>query len=205
MDEKKLEILERASGVYMRLGIKSVTMDDLARELGISKKTIYKYFDDKDDLVRSIIELKVGMDSAICQNCQITSENAIDDLLNVSQLVVEHFSNINPTVFFDLRKYHPDAWQIMEKHKWGFVKEMIRKNIDRGIEDQLYRRSLNPDIIANLYVASTDALMDSRIFPWPQFKFQEVYSQMIKLHLHGMANEEGKKYLKQRLKSDDNE
>merc|ERR1711907_199237 len=89
MDEKRLEILERATNVYMRLGIKSVTMDDLARELGISKKTIYKYFDDKSDLVRSIVQMKTEMDQAICMNCINQNGNAIDDLIQVSKLIAE--------------------------------------------------------------------------------------------------------------------
>ena len=128
MDEKRLEILERATSVYMKFGIKSVTMDDLARELGISKKTIYKYFDDKNDLVKSIIEMKVEMDRAVCINCQQQSENAIDGLINVSKFVVEHVGNVNPTVFYDLQKYYKEAWKIMEKHKWEFVLSMIRQN-----------------------------------------------------------------------------
>ena len=77
MEEKKLEIMERASAVYMKYGIKSVTMDDLSRELGMSKKTVYKYFKDKTDLVNSIIQYKLEMDMALCLNCRQKSENAI--------------------------------------------------------------------------------------------------------------------------------
>ncbi len=204
MDEKKLEILERASAVYLQYGIKTVTMDDLARELGISKKTIYKYFDDKNDLVRSIIELKVQMDAAICMNCTQHSENAIDDLFSVSKLVIEHFSNINPAVFYDLRKYHPDALKIIEQHKWEFVLTMFKENIERGIKENIYRNDLNPEIIARLYVASSDAAMNSNIFPWPEFKFQEVFTEMIHFQFRGMVNEEGQKYLKQKLQNEIN-
>ena len=204
MDETKLEILERASAVYMKYGIKTVTMDDLARELGISKKTIYKYFDDKNDLVRSIIEMKVSMDAAICVNCMQNSENAIDDLFNLSKLVVEHFSNINPAVFYDLRKYHPDAWGVMEKHKWEFVQSMIQENVERGIKENIYRKSLHPEIMSRLYVSSTDAILNSNIFPWPEFKFQEVFIEMIHFQLYGMVNDEGRKYLKQKLQNETN-
>lgn len=200
MDEKKLEILERASVVYMKYGIKTVTMDDLVRELGISKKTIYKYFKDKNDLIGSIIELKSEMDKAICINCMQYSENAIDDLFSLSQVIIEHFSNINPAVFYDLRKYHHDAWAIMEEHKWKFVLNMIGDNIKRGIKEGLYRVNLNANILSRLYVASTDSVLNATIFPWPEFKFQEVFSEMIQFQLFGMVNEEGKKYLEQKLK-----
>ena len=88
MDEKRLEIIERASSVYMKYGVKSVTMDDLARELGISKKTIYKYFDDKSELVRSIVEMKTQMDKALCLNSTEHALNAIDQLFGISKLIV---------------------------------------------------------------------------------------------------------------------
>jgi AcrR family transcriptional regulator len=204
MDEKRLEILERASAVYMKYGIKTVTMDDLARELGISKKTIYKFFSDKNDLIRSIIELKTEMDKAICLNCMQQSENAIDDLFNVSHLVVEHLSNVNPAVFYDLKKYHPDAYAIMEKHKWDFVLSMIRENIRRGIEEGMYRAEIQAEIIGRLYVASTDAVMDGAIFPWPEFKFQQVFMEMIHFQLFGIVSDKGRNYLHQKIENENN-
>lgn len=203
MDEKRLEILERATAVYLKYGIKSVTMDDLARELGMSKKTIYKYFDDKNDLVKSIIEMKVEMDKAVCINCQQQSENAIDNLISVSKVVIEQVGNVNPTVFYDLQKYYKDAWQVLEEHKWDFVLSMITANIERGIKENIYRSNLKVEIIARLYVASTNDIMNSKIFPWPEFKFQVVFTEMIRHHIKGMANEEGIKYLKQKMKDEE--
>ena len=199
MDEKKLEIIERASFVYMKYGVKSVTMDDLARELGTSKKTIYKYFKDKQELINEIISIKVEMDSSVCGNCIQKSENAIDELIKISQLVIEQFRNVNPTVFFDLRKYHPDAWSKIEEHKWKFVRTIIYENVERGMRENIYRNDLNPDIIANLYVSTTDNVMNGEIFPWPAYKFQEVFFEMIQLYINGMSNDKGKAYLKKRL------
>ena len=201
MDEKKLEILERASAVYMKFGIKSVTMDDLARELSVSKKTIYKYFNDKNDLVKSIIEMKVQMDSAVCTNTALQSANAIEELIELSELVTQQFNNFNPIVFSDLRKFHPDAWGVIEAHKKSFVLDMITQNIERGIKEKIYRDNLNPAITAKLYVASSDAAMNPEIFTWPEFKFQDVFLEMIRLQINGMANDTGRAYLKQKLNS----
>lgn len=199
MDEKRLEILERAGLVYMRLGIKSVTMDDLARELGISKKTIYKYFDDKSDLVLSIVEMKMQMDQALCMNCINQSGNAIDDLIQVSKLVAEHIGNVNPTVFHDVKKYHSEAWQLMESHRWGFVLNMIVSNIEKGKKENLYRNDLNAEVIGRLYVSSIDTLFNPDIFPWPKFTFQEVYSELIRFHIKGLVNDNGLEYLRQKI------
>ena len=201
MDEKKLEILERASAVYMKFGIKSVTMDDLARELSVSKKTIYKYFNDKNDLVKSIIEMKVQMDSAICTNTALQSVNAIEELIEISELVTKQFNNFNPIVFSDLKKFHKDAWAVIEAHKMSFVLNMITKNIERGIKEKIYRDNLNPAIAAKLYVASSDTAMNPEIFTWPEFKFQDVFLEMIRLQINGMANDTGRAFLKQKLNS----
>ena len=202
MDEKKLEILERAGAVYMKYGIKSVTMDDLTRELGMSKKTIYKYFSDKNDLIHSIIEMKVDMDKAICQNCAQQSENAIDELINISKIVVETIGNVNPAVFYDLQKYYKEAASIMHNHKWDFVLSMIQNNIERGINEGVYRNNLDEAIISRLYVASTDRVMNTEIFPWPQFNLAKVFTEMIRFHIRGMASDKGLQYLKQKMNNE---
>ncbi|MDG1147740.1 MAG: TetR/AcrR family transcriptional regulator [Crocinitomicaceae bacterium] len=200
MNEKKIEILERASAVYMKFGIKSVTMDDLARELSISKKTIYKYFNDKDDLVTSIIEMKVQMDSAICGNSAIQADNEIDELIQISEIVTQQFNNFNPIVFLDLKKFHQNAWQILENHKNTFVLQMITQNIERGVREKVYRNNLNIPITAKLYLASKEAVMDLEIFAWPEFKFHDVFLEMMCLQLNGMANDKGRLYLKTKFK-----
>lgn len=79
-------------------------MDDVARELGISKKTLYKYFTDKNELVMGILNAKLEMDTHYCLSCKNSSENAIDELYNISKFVLEQVGNINPVVFFDLKK-----------------------------------------------------------------------------------------------------
>ncbi len=204
MDEKKLDIIDRSAMVFLRLGIKSVTMDDLARELGISKKTIYKYFADKNELIISIIQLKVAEDSNTVDTCA-KAENPIEELFSTSEFIMEQFKNVAPTVFFDLKKYHPQAWEIMENHKWNFVRNLIRDNIERGIAEGYYRKNADPLILSGLYVSATETIMNSQLFPWPQYKFQDVYMQMILHHLFGLANNKGREYLKQRLKNDQND
>jgi TetR/AcrR family transcriptional regulator, cholesterol catabolism regulator len=184
--------------VFMKFGIKSVTMDDIARELAVSKKTIYKLFSDKNDLVRSIIEHKVELDRAECLHFQHNSENAVDALFNVSRFVIENLSNINPSVIYDLQKYHPDAWQIMVKHKWDFVLSMIRNNIERGIKEGVYRADMEVETIARLYVGSTDLIIGGDVFPWPEFKFDKLFHETVYFHIRGMANEKGLNYLEVR-------
>jgi TetR/AcrR family transcriptional regulator, cholesterol catabolism regulator len=199
MDSKKMELLEKCASVFLRLGIKSITMDDLARELGISKKTIYKYFKDKNELIYSIMQMKVELDCQVVAICNVNSSNAIEELLSVSEFIMEQLKNVTPTVFYDLKKYHPEAWQLMEEHKWQFVRNLIKENIDRGIKEGIYRDDIDALILSAQYVNSTDLMMDTKIFSWPQYKFQEVYLQLITHHLYGLCNTSGREYLKNKL------
>lgn len=199
MDEKTIEFLERAAGVFLKYGIKSVTMDDLARELGISKKTIYQHFKDKSDLIAKIIEIKVAEDQQVCTVAQKESENAIDEMLNITRFVVDNFASINPTVFYDLQRYHPDAWQIVTRHKKEFILTIIRNNIKRGIEEGVYRNNLNIEITARLHMACTDIIMTGDWFPYPEFRMDQLFIESIRFQIRGMATEKGRIYLKTKM------
>ena len=174
-------------------------MDDLARELGISKKTIYKYFDDKDHLVYSILENKIEMEKETCHGCTVNSENAVEEMIAVSKSVIENIGNINPSVFYDLQKYHIDAWKIINDHKWDYVLNMMMTNIKRGIEEKIYRSDINEEIIGRQYVVVTDMIMNPDIFPWPTFKIDELFDEVIRFQLNGMVNEAGRKILNKAL------
>lgn len=199
MEDKKLEILERASAVFIRYGIKSVTMDDLARELGMSKKTIYKYFSDKNQLVVSIIEMKLEMDQALCLNNQSQSQNAIDDIISMSTLILEQLNNVNPTVFFDIKKYHSEASKLLHDHKWNFLLSIITANIERGKAEGFYKKDLETDIISRLYMSNMEVILNGTIFPWPEFQIQDLIKTKIKFHLYGLVNDKGREYLKTKL------
>ena len=200
-----MELLERSSVVFMKYGLKSVTMDDLCREIGVSKKTIYKYFEDKNDLVLTIIRFKVDMDKEACHAFTNSALNAIDELVNISRFVIEQFSNMNPSVFLDLRKHYPEAWKHMHDHKWEFVLNNIRENIIRGKKENLYRENLNPDIISRYYVAGMDSMMDGGVYPYPEFKIDQILAEILRFHIRGLANDDGINYLKEHFNREINE
>lgn len=197
MEEKAIEIVQRATVIFTRFGIKSVTMDDIAHELGISKKTLYKYFKDKNDLIVKGVQMKIDADEKQCVAC--VEGNAIDELFTISEFVIQNLANINPSVIFELKKYHPEAFEILNKHKWEFVLKTIRKNISRGIEEGIYRDNMNPEIIARLYVGSTDLIMEGSIFPWPEFKVDNVYLEILRFQVRGLANKKGIEYLTNKI------
>jgi AcrR family transcriptional regulator len=202
MDSKTLELIERSALLFMHYGVKSVTMDDLARELGISKKTLYKHFEDKNQLVFSIMQLNINKDKKSCIEIKEAAKNAIDGLFRTTRFVMDKFRNIHPSVFYDLRKYHPDAWQLLQDHKWNFIIDLFRQNIERGKKEGLYRSNINTEIISRLHIATTDAILGTEVFPTTEFQYDQVFSDMMDIHIHGLVSHEGYTYLQERLKTE---
>lgn len=199
MDEKALDIIERSSSLFMRLGIRSVSMDDIARELGISKKTIYKYFKDKNDLVINILRVKIEIDHKTCSCKRIESENAIDEMFQIIEFIIQTISKINPSTFFELQKYHPEAWALLDEHRWTFVRDMIRSNLERGIEEGLYRPEINIEVISRLYVGSTNLIIEGKVFPYPEFRIEELMLEVVRFQIRGISNSKGLEYLTNKL------
>ena len=199
MNKKQKDIIERAGLVFMKLGIRSVTMNEIAYELGISKKTLYNHFKDKDELIKTIIKAKLKADIEVFQNASVKSENAIDELLMHSKYVIETFKAVNPTVFHDLKKSYPESWKDIFDHKWDFVYHQFLKNIDRGIKEGFYRRDIHKEIYAKMYVSQIETIIEGDIFPWPEFKYDVVFMENFRLHIRGLSNERGLKYFQEKI------
>lgn len=193
------ELIAKASQVFMRLGIKSITMDDMARQLGVSKKTIYKFVKDKNELVERALAVQ-GHD----EHCQIEEicekgYNAIDEIFEISKFVTEMLSTTHPSVHFDLEKYYPESWATAMQRRQEYVFQCVHGNLVKGSKDGLYRPNLNPEIIARIYIAKLDVLFDGEVFPAQKFNFAEVYLEFFRYHIRGIASEEGLNYLKEKI------
>ena len=199
MNDKQTDIIERAGQVFMKLGIRSVTMKDVADQLGISKKTLYNHFKDKDELIRKIIKAKIELDIAVFKTASTKSPNAIEELHMHSKYVIETFKAINASVFHDLKKSYPEAWQDIYKHKWDFVYHTILRNITRGITEGLYRGDIHKEIYAKMYVSNIETVIEGEIFPWPEFKYEVVFMETFRLHIRGLANEKGLNYFQEKI------
>ncbi|MDA9261869.1 TetR/AcrR family transcriptional regulator, partial [Flavobacteriales bacterium] len=183
---------------FTRNGIKSVTMDDISKNLSISKKTLYKYFKDKNDIVVTLMELETEMEKILMEETCCVSKNAIEETYAFSEIIIEKLKDLNPSVMSDLEQYHPTAWSVFIDHKRGYVYESIKNNLERGLKEGLYRTNLNPNIVAKLYSEKIDMLFDTELFPEERYTFENVYSEMMKYHLKGIVSKEGLKYLKEK-------
>jgi len=183
----------------MKLGIKSVTMDDIATQLGISKKTLYNHFRDKNQLVENIIKSKIAEDRNVFQKASLESINAIEELFMHSKYVIETFKAVNPTVFHDLQKNYPSAWQLTVNHKWDFVYNQFLKNIDRGVKEGIYRVDIHKEIYSRMFVSQIETIVEGDVFPWPEFKYETVFLENFRLHIRGIANEKGLEYFQDKI------
>ncbi|MBI2280624.1 MAG: TetR/AcrR family transcriptional regulator [Bacteroidetes bacterium] len=197
--ETKEQLLLAITEIFMRYGIKSLTMDDISSHLGISKKTLYQHVSDKKDLVKQCVELTVGAEQ--CMLCEISEEkgNAIDELFFVNKRISEKLQHIQPAVMFDLQKYYPEAWKVMENHKQCFIYDMMVKNIHDGIAQGLYRDNVTPEIVAKIYVSMIDKMFDPDFFPAKQFTFETLHREIARYHIRGIASEKGVKYFSQKI------
>lgn len=202
MEEKRKQIFVQSAQLFMRLGIRSVNMDDVAGELKMSKKTLYKYVNDKADLVYQVFQHYLNSEECLMEEVQENHENAIDELIAVTKRVSAQLNQIHPSIHFDLAKYYPKAWELMAKHKKEFIYRLTMSNLERGIKQGLYRKDLTPDVIAKLYIEKIDVLFDHTVFPTDQYRFGEVHLEWMRYHIRGIATDEGISYLKQKLKSE---
>jgi AcrR family transcriptional regulator len=183
----------------MKFGIRSVTMDDIANQLGISKKTLYNHFNDKNQLVEQIIHAKLAEDIAVFKKASSEALNAIDELFMHSKYVIETFKAVNPTVFHDLKKYYPAAWKLTLDHKWDFVYNQFLKNINRGISEGIYRKDIHKEIYSKMFVSQIETIIEGDVFPWPEFKYETVFIENFRLHIRGIANDTGLRYFQEQI------
>jgi AcrR family transcriptional regulator len=144
----------KAHALFMQYGLRSVSMDDIASGLGMSKKTIYQFYQDKDALVDDVIASVINHNQQCCDNDKLKSQDAIHEIFLAIDMMLEMFKSMNPSILFDMQKYYPTAFQIFLKHRDGYLFTVIKDNIKRGIEEGLYRPNLKVDVMARFRVES---------------------------------------------------
>src|SRR5689334_11898449 len=146
--EPKQRILIKAEELFMQYGIRSVSMDDIANNLGMSKKTLYQYFADKDELVDAVVDGHINMIQTDCLGCRKDAHDAIHEIFIMMERIMEEFSNMNPMLLYDMEKFHFKAYQRFRDHKDKFLLQIIRDNIEWGIKDELYRTDVSVDVMS---------------------------------------------------------
>ena len=200
MNEEFKHIIDKVTGLYQQYGIKSVTMDDVSRELGISKKTLYKYVSNKDELVGHFVSYKQNDSKCGYEELKSEASNAIEELLIFNEYVIEMLKNYNPSTEFDLKKYYPELYSEFRKKRQENMYRAVKENIERGKKEGLYRSELDEVIIAKVHVSRIENSFANEIFTIEELTSSRFVNEMMNYHIRGMVNNEGLKFLESKLK-----
>lgn len=202
MEELDYTIVEAAMRLFLRYGVRAVNMDDVARELAISKKTLYKHVSNKEDLVERCCHAQFALVSQAIHSVIQEEHNAIEQLFCFDDAVCSRMNeNANPHLVQQLQRYHPKVFAWLEENRRQLVLSMALGNIEQGVKEGLYRHDLDIQLVAHFYYARTQVLNDETLFPPDTFNLQHALHEGLIYHIRGIATEKGLTELENQLNS----
>jgi AcrR family transcriptional regulator len=172
--EPKERILKGAEELFFRYGLKSVTMDDIAKHLGISKKTIYQSFADKDEVVHRLMEEKLKEDELTVKHMSQSASTIVEEMFDLMKHMSAMFGKINPNVFYEMQKYHPKAWNLLKTFKENCIQRTVEEALAKGIKDGLVRKDINVRIMVKLRMEEVEMGFNPLLFSPDKFNVLEV-------------------------------
>lgn len=191
MDKVDDYILDEAEKLFMKFGMRSVTMDDIAKHLGISKKTIYANFKDKNELVLNMISNMLSKDECCMLECKANAEDAIDEIFLLMDFMKEMLSSINPVVFYDLEKYHNEAYKLMMNFHETRIYNSVKAGLERGVKEKVFRDDINIDILATSRVAQVNWIFQSELVRSGKYSLYQVIQELTTHFLFGISTLSG--------------
>ena len=193
------QILEKSSHMFITLGFKSVTMDDIAAEMAISKKTIYQYFKNKDELVHDASlfvyeKISTGID-CICS----LGKNAVEELIDIKNFVSQYLQDEKNAALYQLSKFYPKTFKFIRKKEFEKMQECVVRNITNGIEEGLYRKEVNLSFMTRIYFQGVFSIKDIDVFPLEEFDNKSLQDLYLDYHLRAMVTEQGLKLLEKHI------
>ncbi|MEY4331668.1 MAG: hypothetical protein RLZZ196_406 [Bacteroidota bacterium] len=184
-------ILYKARDLMTRHGVKHVTMDDIATQLGISKKTIYQFYKDKDALVMAVVNFELEEQSIKCQRTQDNADNAVHEMFMILEDIQQMFKNMNPMTMNELAKYYPEAFMRIQNHKDDFMHKIIKTNLIKGIEQGVYRKEIDPEILSIYRLETSFVPFNAQLYPFSKFDIGKVTLQIIENFIYGVMSIKG--------------
>lgn len=193
------EYLPFISNLFKKYGVKSIAMDDISWKLGISKKTLYQHFENKNDIIYKVMEFEIKSEYDELNRLISLHSNAIDQALILSKRILNSLRAINDSVTYDMRKYYPQIWEKLINQRKEYILKIIKLNFQLGIKQGIYRKNLNTNIIAVIYAFRLDLngleIYKDRL----NTDFDKMFNTLFMLHLRGIANKKGIDYLEEQF------
>lgn len=191
MESKQQEIINVAREMFGEYGIRSVSVDDICRQVGISKKTLYQYYNNKAELLDSLLTQEMENVKNEALEIKAEANNAIHSLLLVSKLIGRLSMNAKPAAAYDLKKYYPELYKKFVDIKRQMAYEGIVMNLERGMKEGLYRSDLSIEVIARLYIQKIEQMHDKEFLQHMEFSHECIFEIMFENHIRGIANQKG--------------
>ncbi len=193
--EIKDRIKQKADELYRKYGIKAVTMDEIASQLGVSKKTIYHCFSDKNELVDAVIVDMLHYNRECCQRDKSNANNAIEEVYLAMEMLQTMFENMNPSILFDIERNHPATYEKFRQYKYNFLYQVVKDNIERGQREDLYRPEIDADVVATIRLETMMMPFNEDLFPKSKYSLVLLQQQLIEYYLFGLASLKGFKLI----------
>lgn len=193
--EVKDRIKQKADELYRRYGIKSVTMDEIASQLGVSKKTIYQSYSDKNELVDAVIVDMLNYNRQCCQKDKARAQNAIEEVYLAMEMLQDMFENMNPSILFDIERNYPVTYAKFREHKYNYLYQVVKDNIERGKKEELYRPEINADVVATVRLETMMMPFNEDLFPKSKYSLVFLEQQLIEYYLFGLVSLKGYKLI----------
>jgi len=191
----KDKIIEKATEMFLNLGFKSVTMDDLANEMGISKKTIYSHFKNKTELVeQSTMTMSRFITCGINDIIEV-QKNPIEELYEIKKFVMMHMKDEKSSPLYQLQKYYPKIFRSLMEIQFECTNKCVSENVRRGMELEIYRENLNPEFVSRIYFSGVMSIKNTKLFPTEIFSQPTLLDYYLEYHLRGIVTPKGRKIL----------
>lgn len=191
--------------MFLTLGFKSVTMDDIASEMHISKKTIYAHFKNKTQLVEETSLMLFDVISKGIDEICVLHKNPIEELYEIKKYVMLHLKNEKSSPQYQLQKYYPEINALLKKKQFDIMQDCVIDNIKKGIEQGLYRTNLNVDFVSRIYFLGITGIKDESLFPFELFSRRELMDSFLEYHLRGIITKKGLEALNKTIQNHTNE
>lgn len=201
MDTLKTEITKSAFEQFRQYGFKSVTMDDIARKAGVSKKTLYELFEDKDELVLETVKYMLLNNQEETEQAFRAAKNAVEQIIAILFIMERMVRGMNLVCYVDLTRHYPMAFKYLQEHKESFMYQCISENLRQGIQEGLYREDVDVEIISRFRMESALIVFQNNIFPQEKYDMVKVNNQIFANYMYGIASLSGHKLITKYLSS----
>jgi AcrR family transcriptional regulator len=195
----KYIILETSNELFLNLGFKSVTMDEIAGKLGVSKKTIYKYFANKTELVAAVTDYMFNTVSCGIDDICALKMNPIEEIFSIKRFIMEHLKDEKSSPQYQLQKYYPKIYASLTQKQFHVMQVCVLNNLKKGIENGLYRKSIDLEFTSRIYFNGMVGIKNKDLFPLTDYSMNTLMNHYLEYHLRGISTEKGLQELKKQL------